>query len=76
MEVQIEVKEMGKINTRRDDKGNMMKITLKTEEMKRKILENKRRLRGKEVWIEEDLTFRERKIKWNLRQIARKGNEI
>lgn len=78
--MEMEVKEMRKINTRRDNKGNMMKITLKTEEMKRKILENKRRLRGKEVWIEEDLTFRERKIKWNLRQIAmrkeREGNIV
>lgn len=74
------MEEIRKINTTRDDKGNMMIITLKTEKMKRKILKNKRRLRGKEVWIEEDLTFRERKIKWNLRQIAmreeREGNIV
>lgn len=79
LRVEIEVKGIRKIN-RRDDKEDMMVVTMKSKEMKRKVLESKRRLRGKEMWIEEDLTFRERKIKWNLRQIAmrkeKKGNMV
>lgn len=48
----------------------MVIVKLKSEESRRKILENKRKLRGKEIWIEEDQTFKERKMKWKLRQIA------
>lgn len=39
-------------------------------EMKRKIMRNKWKLRGEEVWIEEDLTWEERRLRWKMRQFA------
>lgn len=40
----------------------------------------KGKLKGKNIWIEEDQTFKERRIKWNLRRIAeeerREGRKI
>lgn len=65
----MEFEEIKRVRTGREDKGEMIIIKVKKEEDKRKILENKGRLRGREVWVEEDLTFKERKMNWNLRRI-------
>lgn len=46
---------------------------MKSEESRRKILENKRKLRGKEIWIEEDQIFKE--IKANSRRRGKKRRE-
>lgn len=58
----------------------MFIVKLKDEEMKRGILRCKSKLKGKNIWIEEDQTFKERRIKWNLRRIAeeerREGRRI
>lgn len=58
----------------------MVIVKLKLEESRRKILENKRKLRGKEIWIEKDQIFKEREMKWKLRQIAgeekRRGKRV
>ena len=43
-------------------------------------MEGKRKLKGEKIWIAEDLTWGERKMKWRLRGIAReeigKGNRV
>lgn len=48
--------------------------------MKKEILRNKRKLKGKEVWIRENLTWEKRRIRWKIRQIALRekiqGNKI
>lgn len=36
----------------KEKKGRMVIIKLKLEESRRKILDNKKELRGKEMWIE------------------------
>lgn len=66
--VDIEIEEIRKIKTGREEKGDMLIVKIRLEENKRKILENKRKLKGRSVWIEEDLTFKERKMRWNLRR--------
>lgn len=48
----------------------MLIVKVRSEENKRKILENKRKLKGGSIWIEEDLSFKERKMRWNLRRVA------
>lgn len=35
-------------------------------------MERTRKLRGRKIWIKEDKTFKERKIEWKLRRIAKK----
>lgn len=70
IEVDIEIEEIRKIKTEREEKGDMLIVKVRSEENKRKILENKRKLKGGSIWIEEDLSFKERKMKWNLRRVA------
>lgn len=53
----------------------MVIVKLKSEESRRKILENKRKLRGKEIWIEEDQIFKEMEIKANSRRRGKKRRE-
>lgn len=56
----------------------MVIVKLKSEGDKKKILINKGKL--KEIWIEEDQTFKERKIRLRLRQLAgveeRRGERV
>lgn len=68
--VDIEIEEIRKIKTGREEKGDMLIVKVMSEENKRKILENKRKLKGGSIWIEEDLSFKERKMRWNLRRVA------
>lgn len=70
IEVSIDIEEIKEIKAGKEEKGRMVIVKVKSDESRRKILENKRKLRGKEVWIEKDQTFKERKMKWKLRQIA------
>lgn len=78
--VEIGIVDIRKIKTGREEKGEMIVVKLREEEMKREVMRNKGKLKGKEIWIEEDQTFRERRIKWKLRRIAeeerREGKRI
>lgn len=60
-----------KIGADRREKGETVIIKLESEEMKRRIMRDKWKLKGDGVWIE-DLTWKERKVRWRLRQIALK----
>lgn len=68
--VSVEIDEVKEVKAGKEEKGKMVIVRLKSEEDKKKILENERKLKGKEIWIEEDQTFKERKMKWRLRQLA------
>lgn len=46
-------------------------MRLSSEEQKREVMKKKRRLKGGKMRITDDLTWRERKIKWKLEEIAR-----
>lgn len=52
--VDIEIEEIRKVKMGREEKGDMLIVKVRSEENKRKILENKRKLKGRSVWIEED----------------------
>lgn len=65
----MEIEDVRKIRKGREEKGEMVIVSMKTEENKRKIIENKRKLKEKEIWIEEDRTFKERKMQWKLRKV-------
>lgn len=61
--VEVDIEEIRMVKTGKEEKGKMVIVKLRKEDSKRRILENNGKLKGREVWIEEDLTFRERKIK-------------
>lgn len=68
--VELEVEDLRKVRTGKEKKGEMVIVKVKSEECRKKVPENKKKLRGRKVWIEEDLTFQERKMKFKLRKIA------
>lgn len=52
----------------------------KVEEQRREVLERKKNLKGRQKRIVEDLTWKERKMRWRLEDIARieerRGNRV
>jgi len=53
---------------------------MRTEEDKRQVMEKKGRLKGEAIWILEDLTWRERQVRWKIREAVweeeRKGARV
>lgn len=43
-----------------------------SREKKRQVMKNKNKLRGREERIDENLTWKERRIRWKLREMARR----
>jgi hypothetical protein len=73
LEVEVTVKEMYKING-----GKMIVAELESWGEKRKVMENKRKLRekkGKRLCIEDDLTKKERDIQKELRALAKEERQ-
>lgn len=65
------VEEVRRIGARRKDGTNMAVVKLGNLAMKRDVME-KKMLKGREERIEEDLTWRERKMMWRLGEMVRK----
>lgn len=72
LEREVNVEEVRRVEAGRREKGSMLVVKVQSEWMKRNILMNKWKLKGREVWIEEDLTWEERRIKWKIGQVALK----
>lgn len=69
----VEIKEIKKIGEGTErGKGEMLLVKLGSEEQKWDIIEKNKILRGRRERIVEDLTWRERKIRWRVGEIARK----
>ena len=52
--------------------GDMILVEVSSEAERKLILENKKKGNKHDFWIEKDLTWKERKTKWKLNQIARR----
>jgi len=59
------------IQAGKTERGKLVVVRLQSEDMRRRVLMNKRKLKGGEIWIEEDLTWEERRMRWRIRRIAR-----
>ncbi|EZA53800.1 hypothetical protein X777_06864, partial [Ooceraea biroi] len=74
------VEKVIRIRTEREEWGDMILVTLGSIEERNKIMEGKRKLKGSNIWIEEDLSWEERRERWVMRKIAmeeeRKGNRV
>ncbi|TGZ50923.1 hypothetical protein DBV15_12006 [Temnothorax longispinosus] len=64
------------IEDNREGGIRMAIISLQGLEQKRKVMTERRRLREKGIGIDDDLTWKERKMRWNIEDIARqeRGN--
>lgn len=60
--------------------GKVLVVVLESEEMKRKVMSNKNKLKGGNIFIENDLTWEERKIQERIgnwaREERKKGKEV
>lgn len=50
----------------------MAVVKLETEEGKREVMRRKKGLRDGTVWIEEDLTWRERRSRWRWSRLRKR----
>lgn len=67
--VEVTVGEMRKLEAGRMEWGDMVLVELGCEKERRRVSENSR---GEDVWIEKDLTWRERRGRWMMKQVARR----
>lgn len=76
----VRIEEVRQIKTGKEDWGEMVIVRLGSEEEKRRVMKGKKKLKGGKIWIMEDLTWKERRTKWRLRELARaeegKGNRV
>src|SRR5436190_15294695 len=64
--VKVRIEGVRKIKAYKEEYGGVWIVRLANEEEKRKVLEEKRKLRGEKIWITEDLTWGERKMKFSF----------
>jgi len=78
-EVEVVVEEVRKIG-RGEGKTETAWVRLKNEEQRNEVIKMKRNLKGKRERIVEDWTWKERKMRWRLEEIARnemrKGRKV
>lgn len=55
--------------------GRVIVVSLEGEERKREIMSNKKRLKGKSIYIENDLTWEERKVQEKMSRWAKEERE-
>lgn len=58
----VKIEKIRKIEADRQEKGWMVVITLENLKDKGNIIRNKWKLKERNIWIEEDLTWQERKM--------------
>lgn len=78
--VDVEIKEVWGIKMNRRKSAKMLIVKLGNFNQKKIVMQNKKKLWGREERIEDDLTWRERKMKWTLRERAKlagkEGNTV
>jgi len=70
--VEVKIEEIRRIVAGKNERGSMIVVRVENEDMKRNIMRNNWKLKGRAIWIEEDLTWEERKIKWKIREMAKR----
>ncbi|KMQ83947.1 hypothetical protein RF55_18740 [Lasius niger] len=78
--VKVKIEEIRRIGGKYGKEGGMVVVKLGSREQKKEVMEKKKRLKGRKIRIEDDLTWEERKIRWKIREIAkeerRKGSRV
>jgi len=72
LEVRGNIEEVKRVGGDREQDREMVLVRLKIEEQRGEIMKRKRELKGRKERIMEDWTWKERKMRWRLEEIARK----
>lgn len=67
--VEVEIEEVMGIGAGREGEIGMTVVRIKKLEQKREIMKNRRKVAEKGVRIEENLTWKERKMRWRIKTI-------
>jgi len=67
----VGVEEVRVVKTGREEQGGFAIVSFRTEGEKREVMRKKEGLRGERIWIEDDLMWRERQVKWKIREVAK-----
>lgn len=65
--VKVTIGGLKKLDAGRKEWGSMILVEVGSEKERRKVLENKDKLKSGEIWIEKHLPWRERRVKWILK---------
>lgn len=80
IEMKAEIEQVKRLGGDKDKGRELVWVRLGNEAQKRKVMEKKSKLRGRKERILEDWTWKERKMRWRLEEIAReemrKGRKI
>lgn len=80
LEVKVHVEVIRKVKMGGEGRDELLILKLRSEEEKKEMLWKKRLLERSKVWVEEDLTWKERRMKWDLKDIGReeelKGGKV
>lgn len=69
--VKVRVEEVKRIGEDREKGREMVMVKLGNKEQKREVMGSKNKLKGRKEKIIEDWTWKERKMRWKLEEIAR-----
>lgn len=69
LELNIDIKEVVILETKREQK--MIVVKMENMEDKKKVMKAKNKLKGKNIYIEDDMTKEERMVQYELRKSAR-----
>jgi len=69
--VEVEIKEVWRVAVEKEKMREMVGIKIEEPERRKEILEKRRNLRGRRERIMEDWTWRERRMRWRLVELAR-----
>lgn len=72
MEARVKIKEIRKLGGEKDKRWEIILMKLENEEQRREVMLRKRNLRGRKERVLEDWTWKERRMRWKLEEIARK----
>jgi hypothetical protein len=75
----VEVKEVWRVGAAQNGE-EMVVVRMGSEEQRREVWEKKKGMKDKSVWIMDDQTWKERKMRWKIEKIAReeegKGRKV
>lgn len=69
--VVVEIGEIKRIGGDKEKGREMIVVKLGSEEQKREVMRNKRKLKGRREKIMEDWTWKERRMRWKLEELAK-----
>lgn len=72
MGVEVKVEDISRIGGQRKKGEEMWLVKLRSENQKREVMVRKKMLKGRKEKFMDDLTWKERKVKWKLKQIAKR----